>query len=349
MANACLDDDFALLLAEGRASSEQRASVREHLAGCPHCAELIAEVLREERTDSSARTFEEVGIRGNRHGDVLGKRWRLVHWIGAGRTGSVWEAEDTQGQLGRCALKVVAASAEERRRFDREARLLFQVTDPNIVRAYDAFETDDALVLVLEMLDGEALATRLARSGAVSFDDGVGILRAVARALSAAHQRGIVHRDLKPSNVFVSQSRPRIRLLDLGLAAPTDAWSGDTLTNITVTGSAVGTPVYMAPEQLFREPEAARSPLVDVWALGLLAHEMLVGSLPFELGPLGKLLRAVRDAPFAPLSARASLPDALDHLVLRWLALDPAERGDSATAFRDLEVIAREHGVDDEW
>lgn len=346
MSNACLDDELIALLMEGRVSAEESDTVRTHLASCSRCADVVAESIREE--DGAPGTFEELGIRGRHHGDIVDGRWRLLHWLGAGGMGSVWEAEDVSGALGRCAVKLIATDGSDRSRLRREARLLAELNHPNIVRAYELFETETEAALVLELLRGESLAVHLAR-GPIAFEAAIGILRAIARGLVATHDRGVVHRDLKPSNVFVSVTGPRIRLLDLGLAAPTDIWKGATLTNLTGPTGSVGTPLYMAPERLFNEPLSERSPEVDLWALGLLAHEMIAGTLPFQAGPLGKLLRAVTQAPFDALSHRAKVPPALDAMVSRWLSFAPSERGDAHVALDDLERLARALGVEDTW
>jgi serine/threonine-protein kinase len=348
MSTACLDDELVSLLVEGRASREQGNAVACHVAACSHCAKLVAEVVREDQSDPSARPFEEVGIRGRRRGDVVGDRWRLVRWLGAGRTGSVWEAEDLRGIVRRCAVKLITSCVDARARFRREARLLAGLSHPNIVASYDAFETEIEAVIVLEPLEGQSLSEWISR-GPLPFAETIGILRGIARALAFAHGQGVVHRDLKPSNVFVTDASPRLRVLDFGLAAPTHAWAGETVTNLTATEETVGTPLYMAPEQLFGEPTAERSPQVDLWALGLMVHQMLTGSLPFEVGPLGKLLRAIRRAPFERPSARAKVPGGLDDLAQRWLSFDPAGRGDGHAALHVLERVAHEHGVADIW
>jgi serine/threonine-protein kinase len=349
----CPDDDTLARLLEGALPPVAAGRIRAHLGGCRTCAELVSETVREAPRESS-RVFEEVGILGARAGDILGERFRLVRWIAAGRMGSVWEVEDLWGEHALYAVKLIA-TADAAARLTREARLLEQLAHPNIVRTVAFLELGDVKALVLERLYGESLQARLTRSGPLPLTEAVGVLRAVARALDHAHGQGIVHRDIKPSTVVLALGTPRVRVVDFGLAAPTRAWSSGTLTSLTVTGASVGTPIYMAPEQLFGEE--IREP-ADLWALGLLAHEMLAGSLPFESAPLGKLLRSVRTAPFVPLSQRVSFGDSdvartagsrLDGLVSQWLASDAQSRGTSAGAALSLAAVGDSLGVDELW
>ncbi len=343
----CLDEDVVSRLLEARLSDQEASTVRAHLATCASCAELIGEVVRVTDGSPVSSAFEEIGILGRRQGELIGDRWRLAHWIGAGRMGSVWEVEDVLGEHPPRAVKLIRENDEGRARLRREAKLLMHLEHPNVVRAFDWYETISGGALILERLHGETLDLRIRRGGPIAFEDAIRILRAVARGLAHAHASGVAHRDLKPSNVFLTSDPVRVVLVDLGLAAPTAEWAEATLTRLTEEGASVGTPIYMAPEQLFGERMDER---VDLWALGLLAHEVVCGSLPFEVGPLGKLLRALRRAPFPPLSVRANVPSSsLDGAVQKWLSFEPSARGETADAAALLDALARSRNLPEPW
>lgn len=345
--DACLDDDAISSLLEARLSDQRATEARGHLATCSACAELVGELVRSSAPgEGGAVAFEEVGIAGRRRGEQVGDRWQLSHWIGAGHMGSVWEVTDARGELPPRAVKLIRNDETGRARLRREATLLRHLEHPNIVRAYEWHETAAGGALVLERLHGESVDARIAREGPLPFLESLGLLRAVARALAYAHAHAVAHRDLKPSNVFVTTAPTRVVVVDLGLAAATAGWQNGTLTNLTEDGASVGTPVYMAPEQLFGEATDAR---VDLWALGLLAHVVVCGSLPFEVGPVGKLLRALRNAPFAALSTRADVPATLDDVVRRWLSFDASGRGDSASAAATLDALGAAAGLGEPW
>lgn len=211
---------------------------------------------------------------------VLRDRYELVREIASGAMGAVHEAIDrASGQ--RVAVKVLrpelAAEANLRRRFRRESSILRSIDHPGIVRILDAGEDDDDRAFtVMELLEGETLASRLARSGAMPAAEAAPIFLGLASALSALHARGVVHGDLKPENVFLTAEAPFVKLVDFGLSKV------EGLDRLTRTGELAGTPVYMAPE-LFtgeggREPDAR----LDLYALGVLAYQTLSGTLPFE-------------------------------------------------------------------
>lgn len=342
----CLNEDAISMLLEVRLGGAAATRARRHLATCEDCAELVGELVRDRGADVDAAAFEEIGILGRQRGEVVGERWRLEHWIGAGHMGSVWEVSDVREEHPRRAVKLIRDDDPSGARLRREATLLLRLQHPNIVRAYEWHETSAGSALVLERLHGETLDLRCARSRGLPFREGVGILRAVARGLAHAHAEGVAHRDLKPANVFVTTDPARVLVVDLGLAAPTAAWAAETLTRLTEQGASVGTPIYMAPEQLFGERV---DPRADLWALGLMAHEILCGSLPFEVGPVGKLLRAIHRAPFDRLSARAAVPPELDAAVQRWLSFAAPDRGDSRAATIVLDELGRSLGLGEPW
>jgi serine/threonine protein kinase/Tol biopolymer transport system component len=275
-------------------------------------------------------------------GSCLGP-YRIEYKLGAGGMGEVYRARDTR--LDRTvAIKVIsdrlAGSPELRERFDREARSIAALNHPHICTLYDVGYENGVAFLVLEYLEGESLADRLAHgSGAgppLRMDDVLRYAIEVAGALDKAHSAGIVHRDLKPANVFLTKTGSK--LLDLGLAKPAPAAAvgaasmlPTTPAALTQTGALLGTFQYMAPEQLEGHEADARS---DIFAFGALVYEMVTGRKAFKSTSQASLVAAIMDREPPPLSSlRPEVPAALAWLVTKCLAKDPEERWQSA---RDL-------------
>ena len=195
--------------------------------------------------------------------------YEIVAAIGAGGMGEVYKATDTR--LSRTvAIKVLpphwAGNSEMRQRFEREARTIASLSDPHICALHDIGKEGDTEFLVMEYLEGETLAARIAR-GPVALAEAVSIAIAIASALDRAHRQGVVHRDLKPSNVMLTGSGAK--LLDFGLAKGAH---GSAATELSAPGVVPGTLQYMAPEQLEGAEADARS---DLFALGVVFHECL--------------------------------------------------------------------------
>jgi len=286
--------------------------------------------------------------------------YEIVSPIGAGGMGEVYKATDTR--LSRAvAIKVLPqhwiADAEMKQRFEREAQTIASLKHPNICVLHDigrlradgasAAQGDDAVdFLVMEFLDGETLAERLKR-GPIPLDEALDIVIAVTDALDKAHRQGVVHRDLKPSNVMLTASGPK--LLDFGLAK-TQAGeaamkAGAAMqSGLTMPGMLIGTLQYMAPEQLEGGDADART---DIFAIGVLLHEMVTGKKTFEGKSRVLLMSAIATSEPPPLSsAEPATPPALDHVVKTCLAKAPGDRWQTA---RDLlaELQAIAAGADD--
>ena len=265
--------------------------------------------------------------------------YEIVAPIGAGGMGEVYRARDTR--LDRTvAIKVLPASfssdAVARERFDREARSIAALNHPHICTLYDVrhevVSGADSPVdfLVMEYLEGETLAARLAR-GPLPANLVLRHAIEIAEALDKAHRHGIVHRDLKPGNVMLTKAGAK--LLDFGLAKASasgtpGATSAVTLEPLTGAGMIVGTVPYMAPEQVEGRDTDART---DIFAFGTLVHEMATGRRAFEGRSQASIIAAILDAqPPAISTLQPVLPGALDHIVRRCLAKDPDERWQSA-------------------
>ena len=258
--------------------------------------------------------------------EILGK-------IGSGGMGQVYRARDTR--LNRIvALKALRTDLPSRsalrERFKREAELIASLNHPHICTLYDVISQNESDYLVMEFIDGETLDVRLAH-GSLSIEQAVRLGSEIAGALARAHAHGVVHRDLKPANVAITRHGGHAKLLDFGVAtllAPASAGSRHDTRALTQEGDIVGTPRYMAPEQI---EGAAVDQRVDIFALGGTLFEMLTGQTAFRGDGIATLIAAVlTHHPPAVSSLRADVPPALDRVVKKCLAKDPSERWQNA-------------------
>ncbi len=261
-------------------------------------------------------------------------RFRILRLIGEGGMGVVYEAEQDDPRR-RVALKVVRLGLAGRhllRRFRVEAQVLGRLTHPGIARIYDAGTAGDQPFFAMELVQGRPI-TEYARTAALGTPARLALLAEVCDAVEHAHQQGVIHRDLKPANVLVTmEGRPKV--LDFGVARATD---GDiqTLTLQTHMGQLVGTVPYMSPEQASGDPEAI-DPRSDVYALGVIAFELLAGRLPYDVG--GKLIheavRVIREDDPARLSTiDRRLGGDIETIIAKALEKEPGRRYESASAF----------------
>ena len=270
--------------------------------------------------------------------------YAIVAKLGEGGMGEVYAATDTR--LSRTvAIKVLpphwADNREMKQRFEREARTIASLNDPHICALHDIGHEGGIDYLVMEHLEGETLAARIAR-GPVPLDEALTIAIAITSALDRAHRQGVVHRDLKPSNVMLTASGAK--LLDFGLAKMT---AGPTPgRELSAPGVMLGTLQYMAPEQLEGADADARS---DLFALGVIVHEMVSGKKVFDAKSRVLLMSAIATHHPPPLSqADPATPPELDHLVATCLAKDPADRWQTARdVLGELQAIA-DGGTDSE-
>jgi tetratricopeptide (TPR) repeat protein len=265
-------------------------------------------------------------------GRVLSDRYELLRFIAAGGMGEVYEARDRKLQ-GTVALKTIRGESAENQkavdRFLREIHLARRVTHPNVCRLYDVDEDGTLLFLTMELLEGETLSRRL-RRGRLQSAEALDLVRQIAAGLDAAHAAGIIHRDFKSGNIMLvprPAPRPGFRavITDFGLARHVD---GDALASISDTGDVVGTPAYMAPEQVEGKAVTAAA---DLYSFGIVMYEMLTGRRPFEGGSaMSVALKRLREAPAPPRTLVADLDPAWEAAILRCLERDPADRFASA-------------------
>ena len=260
-------------------------------------------------------------------------RYRVLGPLGEGGMGLVYEAWDDR--LDRAvALKVMRPAVHDdlvRERFWREARSAGALSHPNICHVYEIGEDGGELFIAMEKLEGESLGDRLKR-GPLTAAEAVQVALGVLSGLEAVHARGLLHRDLKPSNVYLTPHG--VKLLDFGLALPVSTAGGDagqTMPGLTLPGTVMGTPAYMAPEQVLAQPVDRRT---DLYALGALLFEMLTGAPPFQAAtPAETLARIVSERP--PALGGSALVAAVDRVVHRALARAPDDRYPDATAMAD--------------
>jgi serine/threonine-protein kinase len=280
-----------------------------------------------------------------REGLAVAGRYRLVERVGAGGMGEVWRAHDEV--LGRMvAVKVVLpalyADPDFVRRFLAEARAMASVHHPGVIAIHDFGEaevTDAArpagtgrvAYIVMEYVEGEPLSQLLRRVGRLSPGAAMDVVSQTAQALQAVHNRGVVHRDVKPANLMI-RTGGAVALADFGIAVALDS------TALTNPGEVLGTPSYLAPEQVLGQPASALS---DVYALGLVAYECLAGRKPFTgEEPVAVALQRVQNAPAA---LPPDVPPHVAGVVLRALATQPSRRWPTAGEF----ALAAEHAVRD--
>ncbi|MFF7016136.1 MULTISPECIES: serine/threonine-protein kinase [Streptomyces] len=280
---------------------------------------------------------------------VIAGRYELATILGQGGMGQVWTAYDQRLDR-RVAVKLLRpdrvagptgsdAADELRRRFVRECRVTAQVDHPGLVTVHDAGSDGDDLFLVMQYVEGADLADHLAEQEPYPWPWAAAVAAQLCAVLCAVHAVPIVHRDLKPRNVMV---RPdgSVTVLDLGVASVLDT---DT-TRLTHTGSPIGSPAYMAPEQAMG---GAVGPYTDLYALGIVLHELLSGDVPFAGSTaLGVLHRHLYEPPVPVRQSRPEIPAALEALVLRLLAKDPQERPASAQeVYEELAPLLPKHGA----
>jgi eukaryotic-like serine/threonine-protein kinase len=257
---------------------------------------------------------------------VIDGRYRVIKRLGSGGMADVYCAEDSQ--LGRrVAVKVLHRRfAEDQQfveRFRREASSAAGLQHPNIVGIFDRGEWDGTYYIAMEYVEGRTLKDIILEKGPAPPDAAVDITLQILRAARFAHKRGVVHRDIKPHNVLIDQDG-RVRVTDFGIAR---AGTSD----MTETGSIMGTAQYLSPEQAQGRPVDARS---DLYSIGIVLYELLTGRVPFDAeSPVTVALKQVNEAPIPPRQLVPEIPPALDAIVLRAMEKDPARRFADADEF----------------
>ena len=255
--------------------------------------------------------------------------YRVLELVGRGAMGVVYKALDLNLER-QVAIKVMSAEArsdpEFVERFRQEARMQGALNHPNIALLFDYFVHDGAPVAVMELIDGESLEQLIRRRGAIPAHESIPIFKQALRGVAAAHRAGIIHRDLKPSNLMITRD-DIVKVMDFGIAKRQGA------PGTTKVSTSIGSPLYMAPEQILGRPVDCRT---DVYALGITLYELMSGQRPFN--PRGKaeylVLNAhVNDLPEPPTVHCRTIPQPIADAVMRSLAKDPDARFQSVDDF----------------
>jgi serine/threonine-protein kinase len=271
--------------------------------------------------------------------EALGGHYRLVRQIAAGGMGRVFEAVDTvTGQRVAAKLMFARAEADPKAflRFQQEAHVLAALDHSNIVRVFGAFAEEHASCIIMELVEGRSMADVL-EAESLSLSRIKHMVLQVVAALAGAHERGIVHRDIKPDNIMLGDG-DLVKVTDFGIARLMRPVGETTL---TATGMAMGTPLYMSPEQIRAEEIDNRT---DIYSLGAVLYRLATGRPPFEGNdPISIAYQHVHEQPIPPRVLRPELPEAWESVILRALAKDPNERFQTAVAMeRVLEALPEE-------
>ncbi len=248
-------------------------------------------------------------------------RYEIVKELGRGAMGVVYQAHDPQ--IDRLvALKVLRqdriVSEDFIQRFVKEAKAIGRLSHPNIVTVYDVGQDRDTIYIAMEYLEGRPL-DEVIKENNLSFEDIIDIGVQVAESLDYAHKKGIIHRDIKPPNIIFT-SDGQVKLTDFGIARIEDT----SATMQTKAGEILGTPIYMAPEQVMGHAVDGRS---DLYSLGIILYQITVGKRPFEGNNLTSIFRAItQDLPVAPVEINYAISPELSHLIMKSLAKTPDER-----------------------
>jgi serine/threonine-protein kinase len=264
-------------------------------------------------------------------GDVLGGRYRVLGVIGAGGMGSVYRARDLELEDDvalKMLLPALMTDSTLVERFKQEIRLARRITHPNVVRTHDLGEWEGIYFLTMELVEGMTVRDLIDSRGQLGVSATLAIGTQLAEALGVAHAQGVVHRDIKPQNLLLDQEGV-LKVMDFGVARLAERKS-----TLTEAGLVVGTPAYMAPEQLLAETVDARS---DLYAAGVVLYECLTGQLPFDAdSPISLIAKLLHEEADPPTTINRDIPPQLSDLVLGLLAKKPDDRVQSAMEMGQL-------------
>ncbi len=297
--------------------------------------------------------MSELGVAA---GQIIAGKYRVVSLLGTGGMASVWRVEHLTLDA-HVALKVLKPAIAERKssrvRFLREAKAAARLRSPHVVQILDYGGEGELAFISMELLDGESLAQRLRRQAPLSQELIARIVTHIGRALSRAHSGEIVHRDLKPDNVFLVDNDGEIiaKVLDFGIAKSVSSSFDEVGGPQTKTGTMLGTPYYMSPEQLISSRDVDHR--CDLWALGVIVHECVCRVRPFRGETIGDLVLQICERPLPKPSQRCAVPPGLDGWFLKAVARDPDDRFQSATEMVDrlcqvlAETLVDSHSLDE--
>lgn len=328
-----------------RRGKEQRPKASDYVDRFEPQSELVHKVLRQvesERTaDAKQPALEETVVQGDPvrpaiHGPAIDRisslgRYEMREVLGEGGFGTVYRAWD--GELGReVAIKVLhgnlPAKAQDARRFVQEAQTAAKLNHPDICPVYDMGELDGTQFIVMGLVKGKSLQEFLESGKAISPRQAVHAVYKLTSALTEAHRQGIVHRDLKPANIMLVAKRNQLVILDFGLARQLNAKGA----RLTLSGQLLGTPLYMAPEQVRADIEHV-GPRSDIYSLGVILYRMLAGRGPFTGSVAEVFAQILYEEPAPPSAYHANLSPELDAICLKAIAKDADQRYQTMTEF----------------
>jgi len=353
----CLTEGAMAAYLDGAVDDDQRRSAEEHLVRCSTCRSAIADAARGALgdTDAQATLAEATLLAPNENsdawlpgaGDVIADKYLVEGYLGSGSMG--WVVAACHRDLGqRVAIKVLRPTGTEAaRRFLAEAKITARLSHPNIPRVFDVGRLPSgAPYMIMEYLVGTDLA-RLAAADTISIEAAVRYVVEACAGLSAAHAAGVVHRDLKPSNLFLAtgpDGETTVKVLDFGISKVIDSRQRETNQAATATGIALGSPLYMSPEQIRARPDIdTRS---DVWSLGVILYQLTTGHPPFRGPGVPALSVSIAvDEPAPPSRHCPGMSPALERIILRCLAKSPSARYATVEELaRDLFLLGRSAG-----
>ena len=260
--------------------------------------------------------------------------YRITEKLGEGAMGVVYKAEDTKLRRP-AALKFLSNATvgqeDLKARLIREAQAAASLDHPHICGVYGIYEEDGLTFIAMAYIDGVSLADKI-RQGPLALEEALSIAIQTGEGLQEAHEQGVVHRDIKPANIMLTR-KGQVKIMDFGLAHLAGR------SKLTKSGTTMGTPIYMSPEQAVGEPAERRS---DIWSLGVVLYEMVAGKLPFVGEYEQAIVYSIINEPHEPLTARgAGLPIEMDRIIGKALAKNPDERyqhvDDMAVDLRNLQ------------
>lgn len=318
----CVDDEQFVQLAAGMIAAVQAESLLLEIEGCPRCRAGLAEAGAALR----GNLYPSISQASIDPGDVVAARYDVTRFIGRGGMGEVYEVSDRELSE-RVAFKIIRPEFSKNpavvRRFKQELRLARKVVHPNVCRVFDlgTFTSRDGHLSyyhTMELVNGRVLSSWM-RRGPVAIESTLSIARQLAAGLAAIHAHGIIHRDLKPENIMICDAdQIHAKILDFGIARPLERLNGLVT---TARDTRLGTPDYMAPEQLTGRSSSTAS---DVYSFGLIIYEMLTGQHPCPLQGTRTTLNALNEfRPAPPEQRRPDVPVGLSRLVMECLHDDP--------------------------
>jgi eukaryotic-like serine/threonine-protein kinase len=283
----------------------------------------------QQRTSGVHRSTQVLDITMLEPGVVLRERYRVIRRVGQGGFSTVFLVEDTivhEEVILKILNSQVALDSNMIKRFIHELRYARKVTHENVIRIYDFTPLGQSYAISMEYFPGHGLDKELQDGKPVNSKRGLKIIWDVCRGVSAAHQVDVVHRDLKPPNILIND-QGMVKIVDFGVAAVTS----DMSTRLTRVGTLIGTPTYMAPEQVRSRGIDART---DIYSLGVIMYELFTGRPPYMGDDMAVLFQHVEGNPVPPRQANPDLPPALEEIILKAMAVDPEQRFQSVDELR---------------